>query len=233
MYAKVTAIAGHYKCAIYTDNNRFLCDTDEVSNPTNGWNAFPLASLHSPQVLTNGNAYWLAIWSDDANARVYYQSGGTLGWGRYNYTNAWPDTLNLSGNANNTYSIYATGPASPMLAILASTNAVMAPEGGTTNFQVKLNMAPVSPTTVTVSRISGDTDISVQSGTSLVFSASNWDANQTVTLGAAADADRLNGVATIQCSAPGLTATNVTATEQDNTPRAAGHHHGLAPQWNQ
>ena len=104
-------------------------------------------------------------------------------------------------------------------AILTSTNAVTVPEGETTNFQVKLSAAPISPTTVTVSRVSGgDTNLIVQSGTSLVFSASNWDASQTVTLGAAADADWTNGSAIIQCSAPGLTAANVTATERDNTP---------------
>ena len=58
-------------------------------------------------------------------------------------------------------------------AILTSANAVTVPEGSTATFQVKLNYAPPSPTTVTVSRVSGDTDITVQSGASLVFNASN------------------------------------------------------------
>ena len=216
MYAKVVAIAGHYQGAIYSDNYRFLRGTTEVNNPTNGWNVFPLTS---PQVLTNGNSYWLAIWSDDANARVYAQVGGTIGWRQYNYGyGAWPDPLNLSGSGSSTYSIYATGPTVPTLAILTSTNAVTVPEGGTANFQVKLSSAPVSYTTVTVGRVSGDMDISVQSGTSLMFSASNWNTNQTVTLEAVADVDWTNGSATIQCSAPGLTATDVIATERDSTP---------------
>ena len=90
------------------------------------------------------------------------------------------------------------------------------PEGGTAIFQVKLNTAPVSPTTVTVSRVSGDTDITVQSSGSLVFNASNWNTNQTVTLAAAADADTVNDSAVIRCSAAGLTSKDVTATEQDN-----------------
>ena len=102
--------------------------------------------------------------------------------------------------------------------ILTSTNAVTVPEGSTTTFQVKLNTAPVNPTTVTVSRVSGDPDIAVQSGRLLVFNASTWNIYQTVTLLAAADTDWINGLAAIQCSAPGRTATNVTATEQDNTP---------------
>ena len=76
----------------------------------------------------------------------------------------------------------------------------------------------MSPTTVTVSRVSGDTDITVQSGTSLVFNAVSWNTYQTVTLWAAEDADMVNSSAVIRCSAPGLTSKDVTATEQDNTP---------------
>ena len=89
-------------------------------------------------------------------------------------------------------------------------------KGGTATFQVKLNTAPTIPTTVTVNRVSGDTDITVQSGSSLVFNASNWNTYQTVTLAAAEDADEVNGSAVIQCSAPGLTNKDVTATERDN-----------------
>ena len=100
--------------------------------------------------------------------------------------------------------------------ILISTNAVWVPEGGTTNFQVKLDIAPDNPKTVTVSRVSGDADISVLSGGVLVFNTTTWSNNQTVTLEAAEDADALNSSATIRCSSPGLTHKDVTATEQDN-----------------
>ena len=92
-------------------------------------------------------------------------------------------------------------------------------EGGTAEFQVKLNTEPLNPTTVTVSRASGDTDISVQSGASLVFDASNWNTNQTVTLAAASDADQVDGSAIIRCSAPETADQDVTATE-------AGQHTG-------
>ena len=106
--------------------------------------------------------------------------------------------------------------APPAPAILTSADTVTVPEGGTATFQVKLNTAPTIPTTVTVNRVSGDTNITVQSGTSLVFNVINWNTNQTVTLAAAEDADEVNGVAVIQCSAPGLTNKDVTATERDN-----------------
>ena len=74
---------------------------------------------------------------------------------------------------------------------------------------------------MTVSRASGDTDISVQSGASLVFDASNWNTNQTVTLAAASDADQVDGSAIIRCSAPETADQDVTATEEDNTPALA------------
>ena len=78
----------------------------------------------------------------------------------------------------------------PALAIVTSTNTVTVAEGGSAEFQVKLNTPPIQPTTVTVSWVSGDTNISVQSGGSLVFDAANWASNQPVTLAAAADPTR-------------------------------------------
>jgi len=36
--------------------------------------------------LTNDTFYWLAIWSDDTNAQVYYtDTTGTVRWGQHNY----------------------------------------------------------------------------------------------------------------------------------------------------
>jgi hypothetical protein len=108
MFAKVTAISGRYKCAIYADTSgtpgAFLRGTSEVSNPSNGWQAFPLTS---PLILTNGSYYWLAVWSDNANARVYYSgSNGTLRWGRYNY-GTWPAPIITTGGGSYNYCIYA------------------------------------------------------------------------------------------------------------------------------
>jgi O-glycosyl hydrolase len=110
IFAKVAAISGRYKCAIYADASSkpggFLRETSEVSNPSNGWQAFPLTS---PLGLTSGSYYWLAIWSDDANARVYYSdSNGVLRWGAYNY-GIWPDSIITTGGNSFNYCIYATG----------------------------------------------------------------------------------------------------------------------------
>ena len=108
MCAKVGAVPGKYKCAIYSDvssrPSRLLGSTTEVSNPASGWQSLPLASSVA---LTKGSYYWLAIWSDDANARIYYSSNnGTLRWGLYNY-GMWPDPISTSGGGSFNYCIYA------------------------------------------------------------------------------------------------------------------------------
>jgi hypothetical protein len=114
VYAQVGTIAGHYKCAIYADvggsPSAFLRGTAEVSNPTDGWQAFPLTSSFT---VTNGTYYWLAIWSDDANAGIHYSdSSGTLRWGQYNY-GTWPNPIATTGGGNLDYCIYAAGSGAP------------------------------------------------------------------------------------------------------------------------
>ena len=108
IFAKVTAITGRYKCAIYSDSggsaSRLLRASAEVTSAADGWQRF---ALTAPLSITNGNSYWLAIWSDAADARVYAENGGTTRWGRYDY-GPWPDPVTLTGAGNTTYSIYAT-----------------------------------------------------------------------------------------------------------------------------
>ncbi|MBE0540497.1 MAG: DUF4082 domain-containing protein [Verrucomicrobia bacterium] len=124
IFAKVGAISGNYKCAVYAEvggqPGQLLRATIEVSNPTTGWHTFPLASALS---LTNGQFYWLAIWSDDANAEVYHSGNtGTLRYGQYNYGN-WPDPLATTDGGTFNYSIYASGYLAPALASIAVTPA--------------------------------------------------------------------------------------------------------------
>jgi hypothetical protein len=108
MFAKVGAIPGKYKCAIYSDSSsrpsRLLGSTAEVSNPASGWQSFPLTA---PVALTKGSYYWLAIWSSDTNARVYYSGNrGTLRQGRYNY-GTWPNPISTTSGNKLNYCIYA------------------------------------------------------------------------------------------------------------------------------
>jgi hypothetical protein len=111
--AKVGAITGKYQCAIYADSGgvpaTLLGATSEVTPSTNGWQTF---LLRSALVGTNGNYYWLAIWSNDTNARVNADNtGGVLRWGKYTYGTNWPSPVNLDASGSFNYSIYAVGPA--------------------------------------------------------------------------------------------------------------------------
>ncbi len=123
MHAKVSAITGKYKCAIYTGSSsqpsRLLRTTTEVTNPTTDWQTFPLTA---PQSLTNGAYYWLAIWSDSASAQAYYSdNSGALLWDRYDY-GAWPDPLVTTDGSTARFCIYAQA-AVPTLVSIAITPA--------------------------------------------------------------------------------------------------------------
>jgi hypothetical protein len=89
-------------------------------------------------------------------------------------------------------------------------------EGGTASFKIKLSASPSANVTVSVSRISGDNDITVQSGSSLTFQPGDWNEFQTVVLAAAQDDDAQNDTATIGISAPGLTTREIQAKEIDD-----------------
>jgi hypothetical protein len=99
--------------------------------------------------------------------------------------------------------------------ITVDVGTVKVPEGGTATFQVRMSAQPVSPVNVTASRVDGDTDIRVESGSNLTFTTSNWDTYQTVTLRALKDGDTTNGSAAIRLSAPGMPNKDVVATESD------------------
>jgi hypothetical protein len=65
-------------------------------------------------------------------------------------------------------------------------------------------------------RLSGDTDISVVSGGTLVFSTGNWAVPQTAAVYAVNDGDALSGTAVIGVSAAGYATREVTARETDD-----------------
>jgi hypothetical protein len=104
------------------------------------------------------------------------------------------------------------------LAFVLDRSALTVPEGGTAQFRVRLGNQPPSSVAALVSRSSGDADIGIASGGSLIFTTSNWDVDQTVTLFAAGDADVLDGTATIRVratSGPAVPDAFLTATEDD------------------
>ena len=98
--------------------------------------------------------------------------------------------------------------------IITSVSALNVSQGQSAQFGVKLSAAPSSNVTVTVARVSGNTDLSVSAGSTLTFTPANFATQQTVTVSAGTAA---TGNADIRASAQGLTSVDVTATEISNT----------------
>jgi len=104
----------------------------------------------------------------------------------------------------------------PEQGFVLSAESVTVPEDGYQTFTVALAMNPLGPVEVTAAFESGDPDVIVQAGTSLIFNSSNYRQPQTVTLAAGEDDDYINGKAIIFVSAPGLTTVDIAAREVDN-----------------
>ncbi|MEV4413240.1 glycoside hydrolase family 48 protein, partial [Catellatospora sp. NPDC049609] len=100
--------------------------------------------------------------------------------------------------------------------LVVSSTAVSVPEGGTASYTVRLATQPSGTVTVTNGAGSGDTNLTVSSGLTLTFTASNWNVPQTVVLAAAQDSDTTNGTRLITVSSSGLSSVTVTATEADD-----------------
>jgi hypothetical protein len=100
--------------------------------------------------------------------------------------------------------------------LLSDTNNLNIPEGSSATFHLSLSAPPDATVTVSVSRISGDADLAITSGATLLFSTSNWAVAQGVTIAAAEDGDALNGTALFHATAENLTPVALTANELDN-----------------
>ncbi|MEV4010589.1 glycoside hydrolase family 6 protein [Nonomuraea angiospora] len=100
--------------------------------------------------------------------------------------------------------------------VVTSASSVAVNEGGTATFTARLSSAPSANVTVTTTRTSGDTDLSVSAGGSLTFTPSNWNTAQTVTLAAAQDSDTTAGTASFTVGGTGVTPATVSATEVDD-----------------
>lgn len=88
-------------------------------------------------------------------------------------------------------------------------------EGQSAMFSVRLQVAPPSDVTVSVTHAGGDADIAVGAGSSLTFTAANWNVPQTVTIAAMSDADTTDDVATLSVSSAALTAQTIPVQARD------------------
>jgi glucose/arabinose dehydrogenase len=89
-------------------------------------------------------------------------------------------------------------------------------EGGSSVISVRLANAPASDVTVTVERVSGDSDLAVTSGATLTFTPSNFATPQLVTIAGAEDADLENDTATFRVLAPGIASYDIFVNGIDN-----------------
>ena len=128
-------------------------------------------------------------------------------------------TTDLDGNPRIVDSIVDMGAyEGPKQGFMLSTDSVTVPEAGTATFTVALAMPPPGSVWVMVFHHSGDPDITVESGSVLIFNSSNYMQPQTVALSAAEDADNVEGTALIRISAAGFFSVGVTAIEEEDKP---------------
>lgn len=101
----------------------------------------------------------------------------------------------------------------PVYNVNVSTNAISVPENGSNSFTVVLSAQPSSDVTVTISKESGGSADLGTAATTLLFTSSNWNTPQTVTVNGAIDDGALGSTAVFDVSTPNLTKQTVTATE--------------------
>jgi uncharacterized protein (DUF1800 family) len=102
----------------------------------------------------------------------------------------------------------------PILTNLTRTLAVV--ENGSAQIGLRLASPPPASVTVTVTRLSGDTDLRVNLPGTLTFTPANFATFQNVTISAVEDADITNGTAMIRASGTGLTNAHADVSEFDN-----------------
>ena len=110
------------------------------------------------------------------------------------------------------------------IGVTISPQELTVPEGGSAEYTLVLDTLPLEDVTISVTQDSGGDANLTASPDTLTFTDENWNAEQTVTVSAAEDADGLNGTATFSHSAASndedyddIAIDPVTATEADTT----------------
>ncbi len=114
---------------------------------------------------------------------------------------------------------FATSTGVEEIEFVLDPGSVTVEEGRTAEFEVRLSSVPAGDVEVSVSRISGDSDIEVESGAALVFTPHDWYIPRAVILSASEDVDEIHGEAIIRISSvsgPAVADANLIATEEDN-----------------
>ena len=89
-------------------------------------------------------------------------------------------------------------------------------ENGEGRFFIRLCQAPASNLVLTVSRVSGSSNLWVKSGASVAFTPLNWETWRSITVAASDDADSLGETAVFRITIPGMADRFVTAATLDD-----------------
>ncbi|MGW8743346.1 glycoside hydrolase family 48 protein [Streptomyces sp. NPDC055794] len=115
------------------------------------------------------------------------------------------DSTGASGSSTPVGITVASGPA-----VVASPGQLGVQQGESGTYEVKLSKQPAASVTVTTSRASGNTGLSLTGGATLTFTPSNWNTAQRVTVSADASG---TGSAVFESTAPGHGKAAVTVTQ--------------------
>ncbi|RSN61862.1 cellulose 1,4-beta-cellobiosidase [Streptomyces sp. WAC 04229] len=115
------------------------------------------------------------------------------------------DSTGASGSSTPVGITVASGPA-----VVASPGQLGVQQGESGTYEVKLSKQPTASVTVTTSRASGNTGLSLTGGATLTFTPSNWNTAQRVTVSADASG---TGSAVFESTAPGHGKAAVTVTQ--------------------
>jgi hypothetical protein len=226
------------------DALNFVLDADTLIVPEAGTAQFRVRLSNIPA----GNVT-ASVSRTDGDADISVQSSGTLVFTSANWSV--DQTVTLAAAADQdiadgsaTIRVRATsGPPVPDASLVAieddggviffamDRDTAVVPEGGSVQFNVRLTSEPAGTVNVLVSRSSGDGDITVSSGSALVFTVEDWNVNQPVTLAAADDSDSDDGIATIRVhvvSGPQIPDGVLPAREDDDDP-VPGHNETSEP----
>ncbi|MEO8615214.1 MAG: DUF4082 domain-containing protein [Luteolibacter sp.] len=178
--AKVGAISGSYRVAIYGETKAapglpgtFLkASATALTNPTAGWQSF---ALTSGQALASGSNYWLAIWSDNPSASIYYDTtGGTLLEMGSTFSTTWPTsiTTNAPPNSAYKYAIFATTNYTPVMNAGVDQN-VSISSGATLAGTATFSNVPLLASTLTTgwSKVSGPGTVTFGTAAALTSTA--------------------------------------------------------------
>ncbi|AZM74485.1 cellulose 1,4-beta-cellobiosidase [Streptomyces sp. KPB2] len=141
--------------------------------------------------------------TDTTSPYTYSASGLTVG--SHSLVAKAYDSMGASADSTPVGITVASGPT-----VVASPSQLGVQQGESGSYEVKLSEQPTANVTVTTSRASGNTGLTLTGGASLTFTPSNWDTAQEVTVSADASG---SGSAVFESTAPGHGKAAVTVTQ--------------------